>query len=82
MPNTLVEQGQLAKKWREARGLSRPALGSLIGYSPSEIECMERGKRRNNGNPIAARDFQTFKLACAAVAANVEFDWGPITIRL
>ena len=70
MSKALIEQGALAKAWRERRGLSRPALGALIGYSPSEIECMERGFRRNSGAPIAARDFQTYKLACAAVAAR------------
>ena len=82
MPNAIARQGKLAKAWREARGLSRPALGALIGYSPSAIESMELGFRRNTGAPVSPRDFQTFKLACAAVAANVEFDWGEVTIRL
>ena len=82
MSEYLAIQGRKARAWREALGLSRPALGKLIGYSPSEIECMERGQRRNTGRSIQLEDFQTFKLACAAVAAKIEFDWGEITIRL
>ena len=82
MSEYLVEQGRLARAWREGRGLSRARLGLLIGYSASEIECMENGRRSNTGAPVKEADFLTYKLACAAVAANVGFDWGPITLTI
>ena len=43
---------------------------------------MENGRRSNTGAPVKEADFLTYKLACAAVAANVGFDWGPITLTI
>lgn len=81
MNPTLKAEGIKARAWRERRGLSRPALGDLIGYSPSQIEYFERGYNRYK-KPVEPREFLTFKLACAALASQLSFDWGDVSVRL
>lgn len=80
-PVSLRAEGEKARAWRERQDLSRPALGDMVGYSPSAVLYFERGFGRN-GKPVSPRSFLTYKLACAAVASQLAFDWGDVTIRL
>jgi len=71
-----------AKAWRESRGLTRAALGAMIGYSESAIVNFEAGRHRQTGQPINPMQMLRYKMACAAVASGLTFDWGEVTIRL
>ena len=70
-----------ARAWREAQGLSRPQLAKLTGYHLDSIRRFELGVYPRGG-PISRNAMLTYKLACAAVAAGVSFDWGPVVIKL
>ena len=69
----------LARRWREASGLTREALASLSGYSPPSIYWFEEGKRPT-GRPIARQVWLRYRNVCAGVAAqmrsNKTFNWG------
>jgi transcriptional regulator with XRE-family HTH domain len=65
-----------ARQWREAKGLSRAALSERVGYSVSAIQNYELGEVRENGSPIGDREWLRYKLACAAIDAEIEFNWG------
>jgi transcriptional regulator with XRE-family HTH domain len=82
MSDLLGDQARRAKEWRESHGWNRAELGDLIGYSASAIANFEAGRQRNTGKRINLQNFLRYKMACAAVAAKVTFDWGPVTIRL
>lgn len=81
MKTAIQKEGEKARRWRERRGLSRPALGDLVGYSPEAIQAFESGAF-SNGRAVSPTSMQTFKLACAAVASNLSFDWEDVTIRI
>ena len=73
---------QRARAWREGLGLSRYALSDITGYSESAIQYFEAGKNLSSGKAINTRDMLAYRLACAAVAARIKFDWGPVSIEL
>jgi len=62
--------------WRDfVVQLSRKDLAELVGVSESRIMDIEAGKTRGTGAPIDAATMQRYRMACAAVALGVEFDW-------
>jgi hypothetical protein len=61
--------------------MSRATLATLTGYHPDSIRSFERGFYPT-GSPVPRLSMLTYKLACAAVAAGVSFDWGPVVIKL
>ena len=64
---TFAHEGAQARHWREEIvHLSREELASRTGYSVRMIVNYEQGS-----HPVPI----TFRLACAAVAAGIEFDW-------
>jgi transcriptional regulator with XRE-family HTH domain len=71
----------LAEAWRLSLGLSRDALSRLTGYSAAHIRNMERGTNASTGAPIPPRSFNRYRMACAAVHANLDFDWRGCSIR-
>lgn len=71
-----------AREWRERMGLSRVELARRTGYSHSMIQNFELGFYRANGKPISDRTMHTYRMACAAVAAGYQFDWGDVTVTL
>jgi DNA-binding XRE family transcriptional regulator len=68
-----------ARAWRMAARLSRRELAQLTGYSESAIAAFEAGAWPGN-KPIDPKAMHTYRLACAAVALGVSFDWGPATL--
>ena len=67
-----------ARAWRDARGLSRPHLSSLIGYSVRSILNMELGIT-SQGQPVDAQAWTRYRMACAGLAAGQQaFDWEPV----
>ena len=65
-----------ARYWREnIVNLSRRELAERIGISASRITDYERGHDRGSGVPIDQGTMTRYRLACAAVALGVEFDW-------
>lgn len=58
-----VSEHQKAKHWREALGLSQPALAKALGYSKSQIYFMERGTD-HLGKPHSPAVWRRYKLAC------------------
>lgn len=77
-----MTEGERARAWREGFGLSRPKLAAMTGYSVSAIRNFEAGANRGNGAPIPPKSMLAYKLACAAVASGLTFDWGPVSINL
>ncbi len=70
-----IPEHERARNWRENAGLTRAALAKLTGYSYSAIQDIERGTHPN-GNPVPHTAMQRYRLACAAISANlVRFDW-------
>lgn len=65
-----------ARYWREniAR-MSRPALAEAIGYSVSTIGDMEAGMNRITKKPIDPLAMKRYRLLCASVGLDIEFDW-------
>ena len=62
-----------AKAWRESRGLSRPKLAALTGYSIKSVYNFEAG--RYTGKPgadalIPPRAWRAYALACADIDAK------------
>ena len=72
---TLLPEHIRARHWRMGRGLSRPALAALTGYSVSAIMDHELGRTRGTGKPIGRAEMQRYRLACAAINAGLAFDW-------
>lgn len=77
---TIPHEGERAKAWREGMGLSRKRLAELTGYGQSTINAIERGKWAR-GTEVDANTMQAYRLACAAVALGVQFEWGAIELR-
>lgn len=73
-------EGARAKAWRRAHGLSRRRLAELTGYGESTINAIEAGAW-SGGRPIDPATMQTYRLACAAVALGVAFDWRDVALR-
>lgn len=73
-------EGERAKAWREGVGLSRRRLAELTGYGQSTIAAIERGQWAR-GTDIDETTMQAYRLACAAVALGVRFEWGEIELR-
>jgi transcriptional regulator with XRE-family HTH domain len=71
-----------AKAWRLSHGLTQKELGRMIGYSASGIHNLEAGRHRYTGVPTKPKDMLRYKMACAAVASGLTFDWDRVTIRL
>lgn len=68
--------------WRECVvQLTRKELADLVGVSESRIADIEAGKTRGTNAPIDAQTLQRYRLACAAVALGIEFDWLTCTMR-
>lgn len=65
-----------ARYWREqVVKMSRPALAEAIGYSVSTIGDMEAGMNRITKKPIEPAAMKRYRLLCAAVGLDIEFDW-------
>lgn len=65
-----------AEWWRKnVARLSRPELAQLTGFSVSRIADIEAGVTRSTGAPIDQGAMNRYRMACAAVALGVEFDW-------
>jgi transcriptional regulator with XRE-family HTH domain len=77
-----LPEHELARQWRERMGLSRAALGKLIGYSLSAVSDYETGKRRSTGAAIGANEWLRYRLACAAITAHIEFDWTSCRVEI
>ncbi|ACL61007.1 helix-turn-helix domain-containing protein [Methylobacterium nodulans] len=78
-PEPYTTEGERARAWREACGFSRRELAAQTGYAESSIAAIERGQWKP-GQPVDEATMQTYRLACAAVALGVTFDW--LTVRL
>lgn len=65
-----------ARLWREKMGLTREQLSERIGYSTSMIRDFEAGAIRGRNTPIGEPEWRRYKLACAAIDAGLEFNWG------
>lgn len=70
-----------AHRWRNATKLSRRELAERTGYSESSIAAFERGNWEP-GKPIDAKAMQTYRLACAAVALGIKFDWAEASVEV
>jgi len=69
------------KWWREnIMHMSRSKLSELTGFSQSSIADIEAGVNRSTKAPIDEAVMQRYRLACAAVALNVQFDWLSLSI--
>ena len=68
-----ITQSIRARAWRDGLGLSRQRLAKLTGFSAASIRCFESGTIR--GHPIGPAAWQRYRLCCAAVARETEFDW-------
>jgi len=67
--------------WREnIMHMSRPELAERVGMSVSTITDIERGYYRGNKAVIDPAVMQRYRLACAAVALNVQFDWLSLSV--
>jgi transcriptional regulator with XRE-family HTH domain len=77
-----LPQHEIARQWRERTGWSRAELAQRIGYSVSSISDYESGRSRSSGNEIGDNEWLRYRLACAAVAAHVQFDWTSCRIVL
>lgn len=65
-----------ARYWREyVAKMSRPELAEAIGYSVSTIGDMEAGMNRITKKPIEAVAMKRYRLLCAGVGLDIEFDW-------
>lgn len=68
-----------AREWRRKRGLSVAELADLTGYSAVSIYHFERGTGTRKGHSIREWAWQRYKLACAAVDAQLrlgrKFEW-------
>lgn len=69
------------KWWREnIMHMSRPKLAELTGFSASSIADIETGMNRSTKAPIDPAVMQRYRLACAAVALGVQFDWLSLSV--
>ncbi|MBB4342133.1 helix-turn-helix domain-containing protein [Rhizobium leguminosarum] len=76
MPPDDAPEHVLCKWWRdEWIELTREQLSGLTGYSVSSIRDFELGEKEIDPN-VRKR----YRLACAAVAMGIDFDW--LTTRL
>ena len=75
-PPAKAPEHERARYWREnIVNLSRRELAERIGISASRITDYERGHDRGSGAPIDQGARTRYRLACAAVALGIEFDW-------
>jgi hypothetical protein len=75
-PRPSAAQHERARWWREhVVKLSRPALSELTGYSVTAIVAIERGDTPETS-------MQRYRLACAAIALGVAFDWKHCSLDL
>ncbi|WP_342111800.1 helix-turn-helix transcriptional regulator [Methylobacterium sp. SI9] len=81
MAEDVKAEGAAARDWRISMGLSRPKLAELTGYSERTIAAYEAG-RFDADKLVTPRALHTYRLACAAVALGVEFDWRSASLRL
>jgi transcriptional regulator with XRE-family HTH domain len=70
-----MPEAEKARLWRIAMGFSRRELAQLTGFSESLIADIEVGHYRENEHPISDRAMRRYRLACAAITADVHFDW-------
>jgi hypothetical protein len=75
MPDYIDNPHVLAEAWRHSIGLSRARLSKLTGYSVGHIRNMEAGLNHATRQPIPARSFVRYRMACAAIHAGLEFDF-------
>lgn len=76
MTSTTVPEHVRARHWREdIMKLSRPELAERIGLSVSAIVDYENGRRRGQNRDLTPDEYRTYRLACAAFTAGLEFDW-------
>ncbi|MEM1040882.1 MAG: helix-turn-helix transcriptional regulator [Pseudomonadota bacterium] len=76
-----MTEHERARQWRENMGLSRDRLSELVGFSASRISEIEAGISRTDGRPVSDGVMQRYRMACAAVALGIEFDWDTATVR-
>lgn len=60
--------------------MSRAELAEAIGFSASSITDIETGHNRATKAPIDPAVIKRYRLACAAVALGVDFDWLSMSI--
>lgn len=71
-----------ARWWREnVVQMSRNELGAIVGVSASRILDIEAGSTRGSGAMIDRDTMTRYRMACAAVALGVEFDWTSCVLR-
>jgi transcriptional regulator with XRE-family HTH domain len=74
-----LSEHELARQWREGRGLTRPQLSRLTGFSVESIQAYERGTN-SAGDPIPASAMLRYRTACGAIHAGITFDWRSVTL--
>lgn len=67
-----------ARRWRKAIGLSRRELAQLTGYSERAIAAYEAGEWQA-GKPVTPASWRTYRLACAALSLDLQFDWRSVS---
>jgi ribosome-binding protein aMBF1 (putative translation factor) len=75
---TALQDGQAALRWRKANGWSRANLALKTGFSASQIQDYEQGSRRGKQGSkaeISADAWRRYRLACAAVQADLPMPW-------
>lgn len=74
-PPASAPEHERALWWRLQMGLSRAELAEKTGFSASSIQDFEAGVNRTSGQAITASAWRRYRMACAAVAAEIAFDW-------
>lgn len=72
---SILPQCERARSWRTALGLSRTELAERVGFSVSQIQDYEEGKRRGKTGTaaiISPAAWQRYTLACSAMAAKLQ----------
>lgn len=72
-----------ARYWREnIAKMSRPQLAEAIGYSVSSIADIEAGMNRTTRQPIDPLTMKRYRLLCAGVGLDIEFDWDELEMMI
>lgn len=72
-----------ARYWREhIAKMSRPELAEAIGYSVSTIGDIEAGMNRATRQPIDPVTMKRYRLLCAGVGLDIEFDWDELEMMI
>ena len=80
MADDQQHEGARAKAWRRAQRMSRRELAERTGYGLSTVNAIERGAWAS-GKAVDESTMRTYRLACAAVALGVAFDWQTLELH-